>query len=43
MRETKSAYKVLDGRPERKRPLRRRRLEDNTEMDLRKTEKEGVS
>jgi hypothetical protein len=36
--EMKSAYKILVGQPERKRPLgtTRRRWEHNTRMDLRK-------
>jgi hypothetical protein len=37
MEERISAYKILDGRPERRRPLGgpRRRWEDNVTMDLR--------
>jgi hypothetical protein len=39
MREERNVYKVLVGRPEGKRPLRRprRRREDGNRMDLRET------
>jgi hypothetical protein len=37
MRETRNAYRILVGKPKRKRPLGRprRRTVDNIEMDLR--------
>jgi hypothetical protein len=39
MRNMRNAYSILDGKPERKRPLRRPRhtWEYNTRMDLRET------
>jgi hypothetical protein len=43
MGEGRGVYRVLVGRPERKRPLRRprRRWENNTKLDLRETEIDG--
>jgi hypothetical protein len=45
MEEGRGVYRVLVGRPERKRPLRgtRRRWEDNIKMDLRETGIDGVN
>jgi hypothetical protein len=45
MGERRSAYRVLVGRPERKRPLgrRRRRWEDNIKLDLRETGIDGMN
>jgi hypothetical protein len=44
MGEMRNAYKIFFGKPEGKRPLgkRRRRWEDNTEMDLKKVWKEFI-
>jgi hypothetical protein len=44
MRETRNAYRILVGRPERKRPLGRprRRWVDNIKMDLREIGWVGV-
>jgi hypothetical protein len=45
VREGRGAYRVLVGRPERKRPLERprRRWEDNIKMDLRERGIDGVN
>jgi hypothetical protein len=45
MGEGRGAYRVLVGRPEGKRPLRRptRRYEDNIKMDLRETGIDGAN
>jgi hypothetical protein len=45
MGEGSSGYRVLVGRPERKRPLERprRRQEDNNKIDLRETGIDGVN
>jgi hypothetical protein len=44
MREKRNAYRILMGKPERKRPLGRptRRWVDNIEMDLREIGWDGV-
>jgi hypothetical protein len=44
MQDTRNAYSILVGKPERKRPLGRprRRCEDNINMDLREIGWEGV-
>jgi hypothetical protein len=44
-REGRGAYRVLVGRPDGKRPLRRpmRRWEDNIKMDLREIEIDGAN
>jgi transcription termination factor 2 len=44
MEEKRNAYRILVGKPERRRPLRRprRRLVDNIKIDLRETGWDGV-
>jgi hypothetical protein len=44
MGETRNAYRILVGKPEEKRPLRRprRRWVDNIKMDLRETGWDGI-
>jgi hypothetical protein len=44
MGETRNAYRIFVGKPERKRPLGRprRRWVDNIKMDLRKTGRDGM-